>query len=641
MAFIRNDIQLLRAIAVISVMFFHFHLFSFDGGYLGVDIFFVISGYLVTTMITKGIASNNFSFIEFYIKRAKRLLPATYSTFFFVFIISVFTLTSKELIDLGNQLIGALTFTSNYFLYFQGTYFGGEAELKPLLHTWSLSLEEQYYFLLPLLLFFIPKKFWSRSALFFIGMSFASAILVRELNPSAAFYFFPFRAWELGIGSLIAVNNFNIKTQFKGFIMSASYALILLLLISPIDLKHPGLDSALICLLTGLIIVCNHTFKQNWLTKFSSFTGDISYSLYLIHWPIYAIFVNIWFDAKISLFTGICMFFISYFLAYLQYRFIENPFRYSTNRISYFTLMKYLMPSFTVALFLPLFNESIKNNDMFVESRQANPGFGYECSFDSSFQVLEKCTSNGNTKVLVWGDSNAMHLIPGLVETNKDLQVIQATKFVCAPFMGLAPMGNTLNTFQNKKWSRSCLDFNESVLEYINDSDDLKLVIISSALVQYLDSRFQIINEDLDTLDYSDTSREEILLKSLVELTEFLKIRGINHLFVGPPPALDFDLGRCFERLKKNLISLGNHHDCKIDYAEIKKAKPRFYDFYAKIAEEKKINFINLDEILVSSEQIIFEEGKNLYIENSHLSNFGSVYVAKRINLKRLTDSRL
>lgn len=155
----RRDIQFLRGVAVLVVVIYHSNLGIFSQGYLGVDVFFVISGFLITSIILKAMDNNNFSFSEFYLRRAKRLLPALYSTLLITTLLSLIVLTDKQWIEYLDQLKGALTFSANMVLPSQTGYFESTSEGKPLLHIWSLSLEEQYYFLLPISLFYLTKNY--------------------------------------------------------------------------------------------------------------------------------------------------------------------------------------------------------------------------------------------------------------------------------------------------------------------------------------------------------------------------------------------------------------------------------------------------------------------------------------------------
>lgn len=154
----RIDIQAFRGFAVLVVVLYHARLNIISAGYLGVDIFFCISGFVITTMVAERIKSGNFSFADFYWSRARRLLPAAYVTFLAVALLAPLFLTSPELQQFKSQMFGALTFTANIALAKQVGYFDGAAELKPLLHTWSLAIEEQYYLLLPISLVLLPRR---------------------------------------------------------------------------------------------------------------------------------------------------------------------------------------------------------------------------------------------------------------------------------------------------------------------------------------------------------------------------------------------------------------------------------------------------------------------------------------------------
>ena len=156
---LRRDIQFLRGIAVLVVVIYHSRLGLLSQGYLGVDVFFVLSGFLITSLILKELENNTFSFSQFYLRRAKRLLPALYSTLLFTTLFSLIILTNKQWLNYLDQLIGALTFSANMVLPAQSGYFESASEGKPLLHIWSLSLEEQYYFFLPITLYLLPKKY--------------------------------------------------------------------------------------------------------------------------------------------------------------------------------------------------------------------------------------------------------------------------------------------------------------------------------------------------------------------------------------------------------------------------------------------------------------------------------------------------
>ncbi|MEG8026103.1 acyltransferase [Sphingomonas aurantiaca] len=210
-----------------------------------------MSGFLITGMIAKQLSEKRFSFKAFYFRRAKRLLPAAYVTFAMTSVAASFLLTAQDYLLFARQVFGAVTFTANIFLSRQGSYFGGEADLKPLLHTWSLSIEEQYYVIVPAMLAFLPMRLWLRVALILTAISLAACIVAGYRQPSLAFYMFPMRAWEMGIGSVGAL--ITGRASVRRIVVPLFWpalATIPVLLVFPIGGLHPGADAVLACFAT-------------------------------------------------------------------------------------------------------------------------------------------------------------------------------------------------------------------------------------------------------------------------------------------------------------------------------------------------------------------------------------------------------
>ena len=292
----RTDIDGLRAIAVLAVLLFHIGVEPFSGGYVGVDIFFVISGYLITSIIVREIKGGNFSIVKFYERRFRRILPALTVVMASSLAFGVLLLHPKHLYDLGWSSIAASLFSSNILFYLESGYFAESAELKPLLHTWSLAVEEQYYIFFPVLLILIAKidsKKYARWLIPLALVSFTLCIVGMEFNVSGTFYLIPTRTWELLTGSLLAINIFpGTKCQYvrnflsiTGFLMMAFSIFVY----TPAT-NFPGIAAAIPTIGAALIIysgIGGRSLVGRFLSlKPLVFIGLISYSLYLWHWPV-------------------------------------------------------------------------------------------------------------------------------------------------------------------------------------------------------------------------------------------------------------------------------------------------------------------------------------------------------------------
>ena len=205
----RPDIDGLRAIAVLSVILFHMDIAVFSGGYVGVDVFFVISGYLITTIIYREVDTGSFKFSTFYERRFRRILPALLVVVSVSLILGSIMLMPKSFIELGNTSAATALFASNIVFYFHSGYFAAPAELQPLLHTWSLAIEEQFYIFFPIILVVI-NKLSKKLIIPVLLLIFLASLLYSQrltaINPDAAFYLIQSRAWELLIGSIVALN---------------------------------------------------------------------------------------------------------------------------------------------------------------------------------------------------------------------------------------------------------------------------------------------------------------------------------------------------------------------------------------------------------------------------------------------------
>ena len=330
----RAEIDGLRALAVAPVIFFHGGFDLFSGGFVGVDVFFVISGYLITTVLIDDIENKRFSFTDFYERRARRILPALYFVVLVSLAASTFILLPQELLATAKSALSIPFFSSNFFFWSERGYFGPATELKPLIHTWSLAVEEQFYLVFPVILLLISKfkrVIFLSVLLLTLFVSLTASYYVTKLHFDTAFYFPLTRAWELLIGTFCALisrnSTRNLSTNqseffcFFGLTMIAgSYVIFDSGTLFPyIWALVPTVGTALFILTAGSTKYLKHLFGWKPIVGL----GVISYSLYLWHQPIFA------FARFNNVFEGNEMYFISasLVLAYLSYRFIESPFR--------------------------------------------------------------------------------------------------------------------------------------------------------------------------------------------------------------------------------------------------------------------------------------------------------------------------
>ena len=338
----RPEIDSLRAISVLGVIIYHSKIYFlgelfFQGGYFGVDIFFVISGYLITSIIYEDLRKNKFSLKKFYIKRCRRIFPALIFTILISLLLSWYSVMPVSFVEYAKSIIYSLIFVSNYYFYFSGLEYGAVSGLlKPLLHTWSLAIEEQFYIIFPLLFIFGFTKF-RKNLILYLGIilfvSFITAIYYSDFAPNFNFYFIGSRAWELLVGSLLFLfsqkSNLQIKTIYSNLITFFGLLLIFISFQFNYDTNPtPNLNTLLPLFGASIIIFA---FKKDgflnllFVNKFVLKIGLISYSLYLLHYPIFAfVRANRLAHSNIDYFVVAIIIFI---LSYISYRFVEKPFR--------------------------------------------------------------------------------------------------------------------------------------------------------------------------------------------------------------------------------------------------------------------------------------------------------------------------
>jgi peptidoglycan/LPS O-acetylase OafA/YrhL len=643
----RNDIQVLRGFAVLAVLIYHAKLVPLQAGYLGVDVFFVLSGFLITRLVKQGIERGDFSFSAFYFRRAKRLLPAAYTVFLVTALLAPFFLTSIELKEFSAQMVGAVTFSANIVLWRQSGYFGGAAGLKPLLHVWSLSLEEQYYFILPATMYFFPRRLWKVVAMGSLLASFTLCLIL--VNKTAAtFYLLPTREWELAIGSVGAI--VTVPDRLKETIRYCFWPALIALLVLPVVTIfpfHPGPDALIICVATLVIVLREHPMlSAGVFMRGMGKIGDISYALYLVHWPIFAFLNNAFIggnklsDLPIMLRVG--LFGLALLLAFLLNRYVEEPIRRANIRYSPRIVLRVVLASFLLILTTIGIARSVARVKDYTDFRQANQGMSSACDFRSEFLPIPECRTSNAPVILVWGDSFAMHLVPGILgTTDAPPAIVQATRGECGPLLGVAPVERVFATGADKSWAKRCIAFNDSVIRYLEKAESIDVVVLSSPFTQYIDNR------DYRLLTKGENERGFVTidagfrpaLAGLSATVDRIRSLGKKVIVVGPPPQAGFDVGRCLERVHTKILTIGSSEKCKIDKETYETSNADVLRFIDMIPGSAHVDVVDFKSYLCGKAFCETDiDGTPLYMDSAHLSREGSVLLGnKTLLLDRIT----
>lgn len=458
----RAEIDGLRALAIVPVILFHAGFTLFSGGFVGVDIFFVISGYLITSIILAELEQGKFSIVTFYERRARRILPALFFVMAVCLPFAWMWLIPSEFKDFSASMIGVILFSSNIVFWQTSGYFETATELKPLLHTWSLAVEEQYYVFFPIFLM-VMWRFGKRSIAWMVGIVVLGSLVLAHLGafhkPVANFYLLPTRAWELGMGALAAIylaksTRGQTSDKLAQFLGLLGMALIVgSILVYDKHTPFPSLYALAPTLGTVLIIL--YAGPQTLTGSVLSlrpvvWIGLISYSAYLWHQPLFALArQKSYHEPGIAVFSALSI--LSLVLGYLSWRYIEAPFR-QKGRIPRAQVFKFSAAGMAMFLVIGIWGV------MADGFRQRDKWKGIENAFETQAQRgsgERYCAANhidsplgpvaciiGDTSQkpegVLWGDSYAGALLIGLHEELKK----SGRAFYAVPSDGCVPVEN-------------------------------------------------------------------------------------------------------------------------------------------------------------------------------------------------------
>lgn len=643
----------LRALAVLAVVFFHCGFSLFPQGFLGVDVFFVISGYLITSILRRELARTaQIRFGNFYLRRGRRLLPNLFLMLGITALLAPVFLKSEEVQDLGKSIVAAAAYLSNVHFFRQIGYFAPAAEDYPLLHTWSLAAEEQFYLVWPVLLYFsfrgwrASQRNHAAATNIVLGLLSLGACVAAQFGyRDHAFYLTPFRVWEFSFGALFVLSP---PKRMLALLESSSTAATLISYCAAIGLI------ALMCtsswpeglsilanigtvLFTGLLIFCVPHSRRNAVSialtsRPAGYIGNISYSLYLWHWPI-IVFYRMMNPGESSVVDSLNALLLCAVLACAAYHLVEKPLRTDKRMERMLSPMRAaaiaaLCTTLFVGIGWVLWRQGpTAYSDSTIElaaraSHDVNPRradclANYETTSLPSQQL---CATQSPAlrapTVFVWGDSHADALAPGLVDAlPRRYRVIQRTKTGCAPLLGIDIK------LRGRDYSE-CTQFNNQVSAEVKATAQVVLVVMAARWNYYFFG-------ELDAKLPPGSAQTQRLQSALHATLGEFSAQDIPVLIVGTVPEFDWDVPACLSRS----IHFGSSHTaCNLERRNI----DRRSSFTNKILRDTADSvattaFVDPMQLLCKDESCLASIDTNtiLYSDKDHLTTEGARRVAR------------
>ncbi|EEP89258.1 Acyltransferase [Yersinia kristensenii ATCC 33638] len=614
----RKDINGLRAIAVIAVIIFHFNHSWLPGGFAGVDVFFVISGFLMTKIILTGLDSNSFSILKFYSARAKRIVPALSAVCAICLLAGWFILLPKDFLELATNAISSMLFYSNYLYASQTGYFDTSSLDNILLHTWSLSVEWQFYIVYPLALllihYILGGKLTRRAIFIGAAISFGISVYRTPIYPTESYFTLNARAWEMlsgGVAFILnearVIKNRARLCEIAGLTMiAASY------IVFTNETLWPSYNAMLPVLGTVLVIIANRNNSLVTSNFAMQFIGKISYSLYLVHWPLIVFARKVDIDLNLLIYV-----IIAALLAFSIYYIIETNNRFSFANLSMFVLavsgaifiQKTIGADFRVPEELRLTNEQFK--------RKFYGGYGYEAS--------KPYLSNADNGVdfIIFGDSLAAQYAKEIDE--KKLKSVNMFFHGC-------PIMPDYSRFKDNKEDINCSKAYGELVGLFDKYENAN-VIFSSAWDKYKDQLIKRGGNHAEKL-----SIDQFYDVWIEEIKKIIEVGGDRHYYIiGIPIPTNPNAYGC---LAQNVLpGYALFAKCsptrkKFDIAINNKLKEAF-------SKNENVTFIDPNTSLCRDNECLVTVDKSpVYIDGLHLSTFGSKIVFDDI-YKTITDSNI
>ncbi|HNT38045.1 MAG TPA: acyltransferase family protein [Rubrivivax sp.] len=613
----RQDIQTLRGLAIVLVVLFHAWPATVPAAYLGVDIFFVVSGYLLARKVQVELDAGRFRHGSFVRRRLRRLARPVLPVLVAVTAVGLWLLTASERVSLWEQLAGAATFTVNVVLWLQGGYFDQASTTKPLLHLWALAVIGQAALILPLLMR-LPRGRWPWVAAVLAGASFAGLLKMIEYDDAAAYFLLPFRLWEFILGMLLtrlpplrrAVGARRLLAGLAGLgMLMVAFA------------GDPGPSAWVMltgCLLASAIIVLAPpaTGMPSPLARL----GHHSYALYLVHWPVLAFLHSAFLGAEPPIGLLLAALGVSFVGAWGLHRLTDD--RQAVNpRVAPGTSAVLL-----AVLLWGAFPQDARAGVDWQHERRPNVGLHPQCDFKDLFQPIAQCLTTKRPRWLVWGDSMAMQWAQALADMDRSRPgVAQATMSTCGPLVGVSPV---YSGDLGPQWARRCIAFNDSVLEWLRRQPALEHVLLGSVFLYHVERGQRLQTRD-GTMRQSVDAAEEALMATV----QAIRAAGKRVSIMAPVPTAAFDVGACLERMISGLPVLGRK-DCDIDRRAWVRATSPVLELMRRM-EASGVHVVHPDRVLCGGNVCVTRlDGVPLYRDKAHLSYSGAAVLIRKLELR-------
>lgn len=640
----RLDINGLRAYAVLFVLLFHFKIYGFDAGFIGVDIFFVISGFLMTGIIASGIERKNFDIFKFYLARIRRILPVLVALISFLLLTGWFLLPSVEYRSLGEESISALTFLSNIFFWRSSGYFNADAHEKWLLHTWTLGVEFQFYILLPIYLLILSKLKAGTKTLFYglvaaFVLSLCLSIALTDKTPTAAFYLLPTRAWEFFAGGVVCIlvkKYPKILSLGKAIFFTGTILLTSSIFIINNKIPWPSAWALLPVVGTALIILSQQ--EKSFLTAnpVAQWIGTRSYSIYIWHWPIVVAlnFLGAQ-DNYIYIIIGI---FLSIILGHISYHVIESPTRDFLSKI---LPMKQFAITAAILILVGGVALSIKSFTFKDRMPQAVELAANEQKNDDP--RLEKCESGlktiaspscaygnkNNISAIVIGDSHAQATV-----TSVEKAALKYEKGLIAwTLAGCPTIDNVKFTNTSQSLENSCNSFNKWKDRELLKYPKLPIIIINRTSTYVMGPNEPNRKDEAKTPSiyftkkYEDINNAEFQQEFSRNLTDTACRLAKDRKVYLVRPIPEFGL-KVPQSISHNLIIKGTSEESKLSINEYYKRHQIVLNAQNKAAAECGVKILNPLPYLCDDKYCYGSiKGRPLYQDDDHLSEFGNKFI--------------